>query len=67
MKKKNTYLIVGIANHNTALYNFKANLNKTITQTRATVAHYSFDGSVVEVMRDDVTKFIEYLHTALVE
>jgi len=36
-------------------------------KTGARIKQHLFDSSVIELQKDDITKFIEYLHSGLLE
>ncbi len=44
---------------------FAANFLRAAKKTNSRMKRTSFDGSVVEVLMDDLTRFIEYLHAGL--
>jgi hypothetical protein len=41
--------------------NFGRSFREAASRTGARIAHFGFDSSVVEVMADDIHKFIEYI------
>jgi len=65
--KKNTFLIVGAVgteqefNSSQKEKNFGRSFRDASSRTGARIAHFGFDSSVVEVVADDIIKFIEYL------
>lgn len=66
-EKKGTYLIVGAVgteqefNSSQKEKNFGRSFREAASRTGARIAHFGFDSSVVEVMADDIHKFIEYI------
>jgi ribonucleotide reductase beta subunit family protein with ferritin-like domain len=46
---------------------FGVSFNKAATNTDARIKQHLFDASIIELQKDDITKFIEYLHGGLLD
>eukprot|EP01133_Synstelium_polycarpum_P012498 gene12498-14670_t len=69
-EKKNNYLIVGITgSHSTDIKDnkFGEHFRKAAEMTSSNLKYQSFDTSVIEISKPDMPKFIEHLHSGLVE
>eukprot|EP01094_Clydonella_sp_ATCC50884_P030141 TRINITY_DN9716_c0_g1_i2.p1 TRINITY_DN9716_c0_g1~~TRINITY_DN9716_c0_g1_i2.p1 ORF type:complete len:345 (-),score=105.94 TRINITY_DN9716_c0_g1_i2:102-1136(-) len=61
-EERNSYLIVGGSRGKN---DFGVSFNRAARSTGARIRQHTFDGSIVELQREDLTKFIEYLHSGM--
>jgi len=72
MKKKNSYLVAGVPGSHSGSAKV-SNLNigdcfrRAAGSTNSSISYHSFDSTVVEVKKEDITKFMEYLCSGIIQ
>jgi cell division control protein 45 len=70
-RASSTYTVIGLAEKafdgHVGRNSFGIAFREAAEHTRARIRHDGFDASIIEVLRDDVRHFVEYLHSGLCE
>lgn len=63
---RNTYLLVGLTGYAPSIKHrspFGYSYEYAQTKTNTRIKLHNFDAAIVEILKDDVKKFVDYLHS----